>query len=164
MADMYRRHVLIEAPPEDVWAIVSDPRTHPDWWPDVYEVRASGELSEGGEYTRVSRRLGFLDLVDGVWVVERLEHLREAHFRCTVSGSYTRFALTPAQDDTFVEIEAGILPTNARWRLAKTMSRLYFLPWLRDVLEALPKVVARQKSTGGANRHKSRRGGRRGLQ
>ena len=142
MADMYRRHVLIEAPPEDVWAIVSDPRSHPDWWPDVYEVKASGELSEGGEYTRVSRRLGFLDVVDGVWIVERLEHLKEVHFRCTVSGTYTRFALTPAQDDTFVEVEAGMLPTNARWRLMKTVDRLYFLPWLRDVLDALPKVVA----------------------
>jgi len=54
---------------------------------DLYEVKASGELSEGGEYTRVSRRLGFLDMVDAVWVVERLEHLKEAHFRCTVSGT-----------------------------------------------------------------------------
>jgi hypothetical protein len=141
MADSYRRHALIEAPIEDVWPIVSDPRTHPDWWPEVSEVRASGELREGEEYTRVSRRLGFLDQVDGIWVVERLEHLKEAHFRCVVSGSYTRFALTPAQDQTFVEIEAGMLPPNLRWRLAKTMSRLYYVRWLRAVLDALPRVV-----------------------
>ena len=141
MADSYRRHALIEAPIEDVWPVVSDPRTHPDWWPEVTEVRASGELTEGQEYLRVSRRLGFLDQVDGIWVVERLEHLKEAHFRCSVSGAYTRFALTPAQDQTFVEIEAGMLPQNLRWRLAKTMSRLYFVRWLRDVLDALPRVV-----------------------
>jgi Polyketide cyclase / dehydrase and lipid transport len=141
MADSYRRHALIEAPIEDVWSIVSDPRTHPDWWPDVIEVRASGPPTEGEKYWRASRRLGFLDQVDGIWVVERLEHLKEAHFRCTVSGSYTRFALTPAQDQTFLEIEAGMLPPNLRWRLAKTMSRLYFVRWLREVLDALPRVV-----------------------
>lgn len=141
IADSYRRHALIDAPTEDVWPVVSDPRTHPDWWPEVTEVRAAGELAQGDEYVRVSRRLGFLDQVDGVWVVERLEHLKEAHFRCTVSGAYTRFALTPAQDQTFVEVEAGMLPPNLRWRLAKALSRQYFIRWLRDVLDALPRVV-----------------------
>jgi Polyketide cyclase / dehydrase and lipid transport len=148
MAGSYRGHALIEAPIEDVWPIVSDPRTHPDWWPEVTEVRASRELTEGEEYQRVSRRLGFLDQVDGIWVVERLEHLKEAHFRCTVSGAYTRFALTPARDQTFVEIEAGMLPHNLRWRLAKTMSRLYFVRWLREVLDALPRVVRASTKSG----------------
>jgi len=41
-----------------------------------------------------------------------------------------------------VEVEAGMLPTNARWRLLKAMDGLYFFPWLRDVLDALPKAVA----------------------
>jgi hypothetical protein len=48
-------------------------------------------------------------------------------------------------DETFVEIEAGMLPTNLRWRLAKTLSRLYFVRWLRDVVDALSRVVARQR-------------------
>jgi hypothetical protein len=52
-------------------------------------VLVSGKLEEGDEYTRIERRLGFLDQVDSVWVVERLEHLKEAHFRCT-SGGPTR--------------------------------------------------------------------------
>ena len=77
-------------------------------------------------------------------MVERLEHLKEAHFRCTVSGSYTRFSLTPAQNQTFVEIEAGMLPPNLRWRLAKTLSRFYFVRWLRDVLDALPRAVQKR--------------------
>jgi Polyketide cyclase / dehydrase and lipid transport len=148
MADSYRRQALVAAPLDDVWAVVSDPRTHPDWWPDVTEVRVSGKVSEGSEYTRVSRRLGFLDQVEGIWVAERLENLKEAHVRCTVSGAYTHFALTPARDETFVEIEAGMLPTNLRWRLAKTLSRLYFVRWLRDVVDALPRVVAAQPDPG----------------
>jgi uncharacterized protein YndB with AHSA1/START domain len=55
VADTYRRHGLIDAPVENVWSIVSNPHTHPDWWPELIEV--SG----------------------------------------TVSGTYARFALTPAQ-------------------------------------------------------------------
>lgn len=144
MADAYRRHSVVEAPIEDVWAIVSDPDTHSDWWPEVQEVRTSGALAEGDEYTRVSRRLGFLDLVDAVWVVERLDHLKEAHFRCTMTGTYTRFALTPAQDATFVEVEAGTVPTGLQGRVVKAAGRLWFRRWLDDLLDALPVVVARR--------------------
>lgn len=90
------------------------------------------------------RRHAVIDApVEDVWVAERLENLREAHFRCTVSGTYTRFALTPAQDDTFVEVETGMLPPNLRWRVAGTLGRTYFHRWLRDVLVALPDVVSR---------------------
>ena len=141
---MRRAHSLIEAPIEDVWAIVSDPRTHPEWWPEVDQILLAGEPGEGDRYTRVERRFGFLDQVDGVWVIERLEHLKEAHFRCTISGSYARFALTPAQSDTFVEAEAGMLPTNRRWRVAKPVVQALYGRWLREMLDALPRVVARK--------------------
>lgn len=83
MAGSYRHQALIEAPIEDVWAIVSDPRTHPEWWPDVVDVQIDEPLVEGGEYTRTSKMLPFLDAVEAVWVAERLEDLKEARFRCT---------------------------------------------------------------------------------
>ena len=128
-----------------MWAVVSDPESHPDWWPDVVDVRTAGPVGEGGEYVRVSRRMGFLDEVDAVWVVERLENLKEAHFRCTISGSYARFSLTPAREDTFVEVESGMLPTNLRWRVARAISQGWFKRWLRDVLDALPNAVSRAR-------------------
>jgi uncharacterized protein YndB with AHSA1/START domain len=147
MADTYRRQCLIEAPVEDVWAIVSDPDTHPEWWPEVKHVRFAGEVEEGAEYTRVTRRMGFLDMVDTVWVVEHLEHMKEVHFRCTVTGTYTRFAVTPAQDDTFVEIEAGMDPKSRRWKVAKAvMPGRFFQGWLGDLLDALPVAVRRKKA------------------
>ena len=150
MADLYRRHTVIEAPIEDVWAIVSDPKTHPDWWPELRAVRrdAAAATAEGGEYTRVTRRLGFLDMVDTVWVVEPMEHLREVNFRCTATGTYTRFALTPAQDDTFVEIEGGVDPISLKGRVAKVMAPVFFKGWLRDLLDALPEAVARTRKPG----------------
>ncbi len=143
MPDVYRRHALIEAPVEDVWSIVSDPETHPDWWPDIDEVDAPEDMDEaGGEYVRRGRMLPFLSMVDAVWVKEPVEQLREVNFRCTVTGSYARFSLTPAQDETFVEIESGVLPIGVPGQIAKRMSPLYVPRWLRKLLDALPQVVA----------------------
>lgn len=141
MADTYRRHCVIQAPVEDVWSIVSNPHTHPDWWPELEGV----EEREDGEYVRLTKRLGFLDMVDTVWVMEPMEHLRQVNFRCTLTGTFTRFSLTPAQDNTFVEIEGGVEPTGVRGRIAKAASPVFFKRWLGDLLEALPKVVAGMK-------------------
>lgn len=140
-----RQQTLIEADLEDVWAVVGDPRTHPEWWPEVVEVTVPDDLASGGEYVRQVRQLGF-DVVDNVWVAERLEHLREAHYRCTTSGSYARFALTAARDDTFVELETGMLPTTTAWRVYDAIGRPGFRRWARDLLDALPGAIERRRS------------------
>jgi len=147
MGGTYRHQALIDAPVEDVWAIVSDPRTHPEWWPDVVDVRVDTDepLVEGGSYVRSSKLVPFLDAVEAVWVAERLEDLKEARFRCTVSGSWARFTLTPAQGETYVELESGIDPTTLRWRLLNVMSGRWVKDWIVKVLDALPQeVVARR--------------------
>ena len=141
MAGTYRHQTLIDAPVEDVWAVIRDPLTHPDWWPDVVSVRIEEPLVEGGEYMRSSKLLPFRDAVESVWVAERLENLKEARFRCTVSGTWAHFKVTPAQKETFVELETGMDPTRLRWRLVKATSGSYFKGWILDVLDALPKEV-----------------------
>jgi uncharacterized protein YndB with AHSA1/START domain len=141
MAGPYRQQALIEAPIEEVWEVVSDPRTHPDWWPDVVTVDAPEELDAGDEYVRSSKPLPFAQAVTAVWVAERLEHLKEAHFRCELSGTFARFSLTPAQDHTFVELESGIDPTSLRWRLMSTMTGPMQKRWILQVLDALSAVV-----------------------
>jgi uncharacterized protein YndB with AHSA1/START domain len=142
VADLYRRHALIEAPIEDVWSVVSDPETHPSWWPELSGVEVS---ADGGEYTRTARRFGFLDVVDSVWTVEPVEHLREINFRCSATGTYTRFALTPAQDDTFVQVEGGVVPTGLQGRVTKTISPLLFPRWMRELLDGLPNAVTQEQ-------------------
>jgi hypothetical protein len=112
MAGTYRHQALIEAPIDDVWAIVSDPLAHPEWWSDVIDVRIEEPLVEGGEYTRTSKLMPFLDAVADVWVAERLDELREARFRCARTGTWAHFSLTSAQTDTFVELETGMDPTS----------------------------------------------------
>jgi uncharacterized protein YndB with AHSA1/START domain len=141
MAGSYRHQTLIEAPIEEVWAVVSDPRTHPHWWPDVLDVEIDEPLVEGGEYTRSSKVVPFLDAVEAVWVAERLEDLKEARFRCTMTGTWARFSLTPAQTDTYVELETGMEPTSLRWRVMKAVGGSHWKAWILDVLDALPKEV-----------------------
>ncbi len=148
MGGTYRHQALIDSPVEDVWAIVSDPRTHPEWWPDVVDVQLDEPLVEGGEYTRTSKPVPFLDAMESVWVAERLEDLKEARFRCTVSGSWARFTLTPAQGETYVELESGIDPTTLRWRLMNAMSGRFLKDWIVKVLDALPKEVNARRLAG----------------
>jgi hypothetical protein len=125
---------------------VSDPRTHPEWWPDIVAVRVEEPLTEGGEYVRVSEPMKFIDDVESVWVAERMEHLKEVRFRCTLSGSYATFSLTPARDETFIEVETGMDPTSLRFHMLKAMSRSYSKRWLRDVLDALARELVRTRA------------------
>ena len=125
---------------------MSDPATHPDWWPDVVAVRLEEPVTEGGEYVRVSEPMRFIDDVESIWVVERMEHLKEVRFRCTLTGSYASFSLTPARDETFVEVETGMNPTNLKFQLLRAMSRSYWKRWQRDVLDALPRELERVRA------------------
>ena len=83
--------------------------------------------------------------------VEQLEELKEAQFRCTVSGSYARFHLTPAQDETFVEVEVGMDPAAWRWKVAERFFGLQFKRWAFAVLDALPGAV-RHRMGGAVSR------------
>jgi uncharacterized protein YndB with AHSA1/START domain len=150
MARSYRHQALIEAPLEEVWAVVSDPNTHPDWWPEIVGVEAPDELHEGDSYVRTSKTMPFVDAVDSIWVAERLEHLKEAQFRCTLSGAYAHFTLTPAQDNTYVELETGMDPTSLKWRVQKAVFGLQYKRWGLDVLDALPEAMRSRLGAGAA--------------
>ena len=141
MARSYRHQALIEAPLEEVWQVVSDPNTHPDWWPEIVEVDAPEELHEGDSYARTAKTMPFVDAVDSIWVVERLAELKQAQFRCTLTGTWARFTLTPAQDETYVEMEAGIDPASWKWRIAEPFLALQYKRWLIAVLDALPAAI-----------------------
>jgi uncharacterized protein YndB with AHSA1/START domain len=132
---------MIEAPVGDVWEVVSDPRTHPDWWPEVVRIEAPEHVVEGDEYVHTAKMMRFVDAVDSIWVVERLAELKEAQFRCTMTGTWARFTLTPAQDNTFVEMQAGIDPASWRWRIAEPFLALQYKRWLIAVLDALPLAL-----------------------
>jgi uncharacterized protein YndB with AHSA1/START domain len=141
MARTYRHQALIDAPVDDVWEIISDPRTHPEWWPEVVRIDAPDHVDEGDEYVHTAKLIPLIDALDSVWFVERFEELKEARFRCTMTGTYARFQLTPAQDDTYVEMEVGMDPTSLKWRVAQPLFGLQYKRWVLEVLDALPAAI-----------------------
>jgi len=111
----------------------------------VVRIEAPEHVVEGDEYVHTAKMMRFVDAVDAVWVVERLEQMKEAQFRCTMTGTWARFTLTPAQDETFVEMEAGIDPASWKWRLAEPFLGLQYKRWLMAVLDALPIALRQRK-------------------
>ena len=73
--------------------------------------------------------------------LERREELKEAQFRCMMAGTYARFQLTSAQDETYVEMEVGMDPTSLRWQVAKPLFGLQYKRWVLAVLDALPDAI-----------------------
>jgi hypothetical protein len=105
----WKHQTLIEAPVPDVWALVGDPRSYPEWAAEVLEVTGfPEEVMLGAEWDQTSKspfgkqRTRF--------VVDELDDLREIRLRCTVSGYYSHWVLTEAGDDTFCEVEIGMEP------------------------------------------------------
>jgi hypothetical protein len=130
-----RQHALIEAPIESVWALVGNPARHPEWWPRVVEVR--GDRFETGDvYAQVTHTpLGN----NGTTLeIDHAEDMRELHVHCRDTGTYTRWRLTPARNETFVEAEFGMQPSTLAYRVFDaTAGRMYFRRWLDASLRAL---------------------------
>ena len=136
-----RSQALISASPSRVWDLLGDPRRHPEWWPRVVEVRGE-RFDEGSNYAQVTRDP--TGRIETSMRVERLEDLREIHMRCTQTGTYSRWLLTEAQGNTFVDVEFGMDPTSVRYRIFDlTVGRPYFRRWLDQSLAALEEVAAR---------------------
>jgi hypothetical protein len=139
-----RRQALINASPSRVWDLVGDPRRHPEWWPRVIEVRGE-TFDEGSNYAQVTKDPN--GQIETTMKVERLENLREINMRCTNTGTYSRWLLTEAQGDTFVDVEFGMDPENLRLRIFDaTVGKLYFSRWLDKSLAALKQAAAHRRS------------------
>ena len=135
-----RQQALIEAPIERVWELVGNPARHPEWWPRVLEVRGD-RFDTGDAYVQVTRNP--LGSQTTSLVIERLEDMREVRIQCRNTGTYTRWLLTPARNDTFVEAEFGMEPANFRYRVFDAAAgRAYFRRWLEESLRALSREAA----------------------
>jgi hypothetical protein len=68
--------------------------------------------------------------------------------RCTHTGTNSRWLLTEAQGNTFVDVEFGMDPAGVGYRIFDaTVGRLYFRRWLDQSLAALEEVAARSDTT-----------------
>jgi uncharacterized protein YndB with AHSA1/START domain len=109
----WRQQALVEAPVEEVWALIVDWNRYPDWNSDVIKVTgAPASMREGSMFELRSR--GPLGLKGTTpFKVEQIEDMREMKVKCQVSGYYAHWLLTEARGNTFAEIELGVEPMKS---------------------------------------------------
>ena len=135
-----RRQAYIDAPIEAVWGLLEDVDQHPQWWPRVVEVQCEG-LETGCTYREVVQTPFGKD--EMMLRVDRLEDCKELLIRCVNTGTFVQFALTEAQQGTFVDARFGMEPWKLQYRLFDlTVGRRYFRSWLQQSLEAMQKAAA----------------------
>ena len=105
---------LIEAPLQDVWAVLEDPQRFAEWNEDTVEVTGvPTEIEKGSTFQWKTRGpLGISPT--STFEVEEVNDLREIKLRCRTSGYYSHWVLTEARGSTFAELEMGIDPPSAR--------------------------------------------------
>jgi uncharacterized protein YndB with AHSA1/START domain len=136
-----KRQAVIDAPVEEVWSLVGDPRRHPEWFPRVVEVNGE-RFEEGQQYAQVTKQ--GRGTVETDFRIERLDDLHEIRFACQKSGMYAHWLLTDAQGDTFVDVEMGMQPKSAGDKVFDAvLGRVYFRRWLDQSLDALRDRLTR---------------------
>jgi uncharacterized protein YndB with AHSA1/START domain len=142
-----RRQAYIDAPIERVWRLIEDVDRHPEWWPRVVEVECEG-LEAGCTYREVVQTPFGKDEMQ--LRVDRLEDCKELEIHCVNTGSFVRFALTEAQDGTFLDAKFGMEPFKLQYKaFDRVMGGRYFRDWLRTSLEAMTDA-ARERAGAGA--------------
>jgi uncharacterized protein YndB with AHSA1/START domain len=137
---VYRAQAHLDAPLEDVWALVGNPATYPEWWPVAVEIR--GETFEVGDaFTQVvgagGRRLEYSRIIDG------RDELKELSWHCPTTGGFQRWVLTEAQGGTFVDMEMGINPPDLRYGLFdKTLGRWFIKRWAEQAVDGLRETLS----------------------
>jgi hypothetical protein len=136
---VYRAQAHLDAPLEDVWALVGNPATYPEWWPAAVEIR--GERFEVGDvYTQVvgiaGRRPEYSRIID------RRDELKELGWSCPTTGGFQRWLLSDAQGGTFVDMEMGIHPPAFRYGLFdKTVGRWFMKRWAEQAIDGLRRTL-----------------------
>jgi hypothetical protein len=137
----YRAHAHLDAPLDEVWALVGNPATYPRWWPIAVEIR--GETFEVGDvYTQVlgqfaGRRVEYVRMID------RRDELKELRWSCPTTGGFQHWQLTAAQGGTFVDMEMGLRPAALPYRVFdRTVGRWFIKRWADQAIDGLREALA----------------------
>jgi uncharacterized protein YndB with AHSA1/START domain len=107
------RALQIQAAPEDIWRVLSDPYRLPAWWPGVERVE---EVSEGA-WTKVLRAPRAGKAVRADYSVEDVEPMRrlswrqeveESPFERIMSEALYHFELEPDREATRMRVTARV--------------------------------------------------------
>ena len=137
-----RQQAFIDAPVSVVWDLLADVERHPEWWPRVVEVECEG-LEEGCTYRQVMRGPVGTEELD--LQVEGLDDCERLAIRCLSTGTFVTFALTEAQNGTFVDSEFGMDPHGFGHRVFDAIAgKRYFRAWMRQTIDALNEAARRR--------------------
>ena len=142
----WRQQALIEAPVEEVWRLVSDPSRYAEWGGNVIEVTGEPAVERDSTFQQRTKVLG--SVVETTFRIEELEELREVKLRCQTSGYYSRWLLTEARENTFLDVEIGIDPIALPSRLVDaTVGKRWYRRIAEDSIDGLRRLATR----GGSN-------------
>jgi uncharacterized protein YndB with AHSA1/START domain len=142
----WRQQAIIEAPVETIWELIGDPSRHPDWWPQVVEVEGLPRVELDARYRQVTRSP--LGQVETTFEIEQLAELEEIRVRCTDTGMYARWLLTPAQEGTFADLETGMEPTSFKNRLFDAiLGKRFFRRLTESALDGLRGAVSKEPTS-----------------
>jgi uncharacterized protein YndB with AHSA1/START domain len=137
----WRRQAVIDAPLEVVWELVGDPNRHPEWFPRILQVSDLEHVEQDARYRQVTRARG--TEMETTLTIDDLDELHSISMRCLDTGTYVRFLLTEAQNETFADIEIGMEPRRLHERALDAMiGRRYFRRWTDEAVSALGDAAA----------------------
>ena len=147
---LVRHQTLISAPVDAVWQLVGDPESYPEWARDVIEVTGLPTVEEGATFERSDRTP--IGKSTTIFVVDRLEDLREIKLRCLTSGYYSHWTLTEAQGDCFTEVEFGMEPTTLPFKaLDATLGKRLWRRTMLESIDGLHEAVAKRLTNAPAS-------------
>jgi uncharacterized protein YndB with AHSA1/START domain len=140
-----RRQRTLPAPPEEVWRVVSDPRSLPRWWPGLTRVEdASSEAwtkvlsSPKGKAVRADYTLVVADRPRRLLWRQEVE---ESPFERILSASTTEIELEPDDGGTRVAIALNHRPRG--WaRFSPLQMRAAATRQVQGALEGLADLLA----------------------
>jgi uncharacterized protein YndB with AHSA1/START domain len=148
----WKQEALIEAPVENVWALLADPARYPEWSTDVVKVTGAPAKVEVGSTLDITGRGPLGIKTTTPFRVEELEDLREIKMQCQVSGFYTHWVLTEARGNTFTEVELGVEPKKGLQ--ARAAAAIHTKGYLRravdEMVDGLRRAVGRRPTGTGA--------------
>jgi hypothetical protein len=142
---LYRAQAHLDAAVDEVWALVGNPGTYPQWWPIAVEIR--GDTFEVGDvYTQVLATFAGRSL-EYTRIIDRRDEFKELKWSCPTTGGFQHWLLTAAQGGTFVDMEMGLDPPTLRYQaLDKTVGRALIKRWAEQAIDGLRETLAAAQS------------------
>ncbi len=140
----WRQQALIEAPLEDVWKLIGNPNRYPEWAAEVLEITGLASVDEGQTFQQVTKTPISKDQT--TFEIEELDELHEIKLRCQTSGFYSRWLLTEARENTFLDVEIGMDPATVPYRVMNaTVGKRWYRRLVENSLDGLRNVVERSR-------------------